>query len=295
MFVIIGLVVLFGCVFGFYILHHGPMGPIIEAAPTEMGIILGAGIGAMVIGNSLEILKGVGGGIGKCLSGPAYHKQEYQDTITLIVKLFKLFKAEGAVALEPHIENPEASSVFGEYPKLLKDHALIEMICDTIRLLVTSNQPPSPDAVEDSLNVAIKTHHHAALKPAEALANLEGALPALGIVACVLGVVKTMAAIDQPPSVLGALIGSALVGTFLGILVAYGFVGPIASAMKARAEEEGKAFEVVKMALVASVRGYPPQVAVEFARKLLFSDVRPTFSDLEGSLKNKPKADAPKA
>ena len=141
MFVIIGLVMLFGCVFGFYILHHGPMAPIIEAAPTEMGIIFGAGVAAMVIGNSIEVLKGVGGGLGKCFGGPAYKKQDYQDTITLIVKLFKLFKAEGAVALEPHIENPEASSVFGEYPKLLKDHDLIAMICDTIRLLVTSNQP----------------------------------------------------------------------------------------------------------------------------------------------------------
>jgi len=287
MFVIIGLVVLFGCVFGFYVNHGGSMAPIMEAAPTELGIIFGAGIGAMVIGNSLDVLKAVGGGVGKTLSGSAYHKQEFQDTITLIVKLFKLFKAEGAVALEPHIENPEASAVFGEYPKLLKDHALIEMICDTIRLLVTSNQPPSPDAVEDTLNVAIKTHHHAALKPAEALTSLEGALPALGIVACVLGVVKTMAAIDQPPSVLGALIGSALVGTFLGVFLAYGIVGPLAGRLKQIVDEEGQIYVVAKWTLIGHLKGYPVPLIIESARAAIDHHSRPTFAEVFDGLRGK--------
>ncbi|MBM4224378.1 MAG: flagellar motor stator protein MotA [Gammaproteobacteria bacterium] len=287
MFVIIGLVVLFGCVFGFYVNHGGSMAPIMEAAPTELGIIFGAGIGAMVIGNSLDVLKAVGAGVGKTLSGSAYHKQEFQDTITLIVKLFKLFKAEGAVALEPHIENPEASAVFGEYPKLLKDHALIEMICDTIRLLVTSNQPPSPDAVEDTLNVAIKTHHHAALKPAEALTSLEGALPALGIVACVLGVVKTMAAIDQPPSVLGALIGSALVGTFLGVFLAYGIVGPLAGRLKQIVDEEGQIYVVAKWTLIGHLKGYPVPLIIESARAAIDHHSRPTFAEVFDGLRGK--------
>lgn len=287
MFVIIGLVLLFGCVFGFYVNHGGPMGPILEATPTEMGIILGAGIAAMLMGNSLQILKGVGAGLGKCLSGPAYHKQEFQDTITLIVKLFKLFKAEGAVALEPHIENPEGSAVFGEYPKLLKDHALIAMICDTIRLLVTSNQPPKPDAVEDYLNVAIKTHHHGALKPAEAMANLEGALPALGIVACVLGVVKTMASIDQPPAVLGALIGSALVGTFLGVFMAYGIVGPLAARMKQIIDEEGQIYHVAKFTLVGHLRGDPVPLIIESARAAIDHHSQPTFAEVFDGLRGK--------
>jgi len=263
------------------------MAPIMEAAPTELGIIFGAGIGAMVIGNSLDVLKAVGAGVGKTLSGSAYHKQEFQDTITLIVKLFKLFKAEGAVALEPHIENPEASAVFGEYPKLLKDHALIEMICDTIRLLVTSNQPPSPDAVEDTLNVAIKTHHHAALKPAEALTSLEGALPALGIVACVLGVVKTMAAIDQPPSVLGALIGSALVGTFLGVFLAYGIVGPLAGRLKQIVDEEGQIYVVAKWTLIGHLKGYPVPLIIESARAAIDHHSRPTFAEVFDGLRGK--------
>lgn len=287
MFVIIGLVVLFGCVFGFYILHHGPMGPIIEATPTEMGIILGAGIGAMIIGNSMEILKGVGAGIGKCLSGPAYHKQEFQDTITLITKLFKLLKAEGAVALEPHIENPDSSSIFGEYPKLLKDHALIGMICDTIRLLVTSNQPPNPETVADNLNVTIKTHHHSVMKPAAALANLEGALPALGIVACVLGVVKTMAAIDQPPAILGALIGSALVGTFLGVFMAYGIVGPLAARLAQIVDEEGQIYAVAKFTLIGHVRGDPVPLIIESARAAIDHHSAPTFAEVFDGLRGK--------
>jgi chemotaxis protein MotA len=287
MFVIIGLVVLFGCVFGLYVHHHGPMEPIIEAAPTEMGIILGAGVGAMIIGNSIAVLKGVGGGIGKCLKGAAYHKQDYQDTITLIVKLFKLFKAEGAVALEPHIENPEASAVFGEYPKLLKDHALVAMICDTIRLLVTSNQPPSPDAVEDALNVGIKTHHHGALKPAEALAALEGALPALGIVACVLGVVKTMAAIDQPPPVLGGLIGSALVGTFLGVFMAYGIVGPLAGRLKQVVDEEAQIYQVAKFTLIGHLKGMPVPLIIESARAAIDHHSQPTFAEVFDGLRGK--------
>lgn len=287
MFVIIGLVVLFGCVFGLYVAHGGPLEPIIEAAPTEMGIILGAGVGAMVIGNSIAILKGVGGGLGKCMKGAAYHKQDYQDTITLIVKLFKLFKAEGAVALEPHIENPESSAVFGEYPKLLKDHALVGMICDTIRLLVTSNQPPSPDAVEDTLNVAIKTHHHSALKPAEALTNLEGALPALGIVACVLGVVKTMAAIDQPPPVLGGLIGSALVGTFLGVFMAYGIVGPLAGRLKQVVDEEGQIYQVAKFTLIGHLKGLPVPLIIESARAAIDHHSQPTFAEVFDGLRGK--------
>lgn len=287
MFVIVGLVMLFGCVFGFYVLHHGPMEPIIEAAPIELGTIFGAGISAMLIGNSLEIIKGVGGGIGKCLSGPAYHKQEFMDTIFLVVKLFKVFKAEGAVALEAHIENPEASAIFGEYPKLLKDHALIAMIADTIRLLVTSNQPPKPEAVEDYLNVAIKAHHTAALKPAEAMAALEGALPALGIVACVLGVVKTMAAIDQPPPVLGGLIGSALVGTFLGVFMAYGIVGPLAARLAQIIDEEGQIYAVAKFTLIGHIRGDPVPLIIESARAAIDHHSAPTFAEVFDGLRGK--------
>ena len=287
MFAIIGLVVLFGCVFGGYILAGGKMAPILKALPFEMLIIGGAVVGAMVISNSLDVLKGVGAGIGKVFGGPSFHKQEYMDTIFLVVKLFKVFKAEGAVALESHIENPEASSIFGEFPKLLKDHSLINMIADTIRLLVTSNQPPKPDAVEDVLNLAIKTHHHNAMKPAEALAALSGALPALGIVACVLGVVKTMAAIDQPPPVLGALVGAALVGTFLGVFLAYGIVEPMATRLKQIIDEDGEIYHVAKHALIGHLQGYPVPLIIESARAAISHHSQPTFAEVFDGLRGK--------
>jgi len=287
LFAIIGLVVLFGCVFGGYILAGGKMAPILKALPFEMLIIGGAGVGAMVISNSLDVLKGVGAGIGKVFGGPSFHKQEYMDTIFLVVKLFKVFKAEGAVALESHIENPEASSIFGEFPKLLKDHSLINMIADTIRLLVTSNQPPKPDAVEDVLNLAIKTHHHNAMKPAEALAALSGALPALGIVACVLGVVKTMAAIDQPPPVLGALVGAALVGTFLGVFLAYGIVEPMATRLKQIIDEDGEIYHVAKHALIGHLQGYPVPLIIESARAAISHHSQPTFAEVFDGLRGK--------
>jgi chemotaxis protein MotA len=286
-FAIIGLVVLFACVFGGYVLAGGKMAPILKALPFEMMISGGAGVGAMVISNSLDVLKGVGAGIGKVFGGPKYHKQEYMDTIFLVVKLFKVFKAEGAVALESHIENPEASSIFGEYPKLLKDHSLINMIADTIRLLVTSNQPPKPEAVEDVLILAIKTHHHNEMKPAEALAALSGALPALGIVACVLGVVKTMAAIDQPPPVLGALVGAALVGTFLGVFLAYGIVEPMATRLKQIIDEDGEIYHVAKHALIGHLQGYPVPLIIESARAAISHHSQPTFAEVFDGLRGK--------
>ena len=285
MFVMIGLVVLFGAVFGGYILAGGSMAPILHATPHEMIVIGGAGVAAMIISNSVDVLKGVGAGIGKTMAGPAYHKQEFMDTMFLVVKLFKVFKGEGAVALEAHIENPEASAIFSAYPKLLKDHALTHMITDCIRLLVTSNQPPKPEAVEDMLNLSIKTHHHGALKPAEALAGLAGALPALGIVACVLGVVKTMAAIDQPPAILGGLVGSALVGTFLGVFLAYGIVEPLAARLKQVVDEEGEIYHVAKHMLLGHINGYPVPLIIESARAAISHHSQPSFAEVFDGLR----------
>jgi len=281
----IGLVVLFGAVFGGYILAGGSMAPIIHATPHEMIVIGGAGVAAMIISNSVDVLKGVGAGIGKTMAGPAFHKQEFMDTMFLVVKLFKVFKGEGAVALEAHIENPEASAIFSAYPKLLKDHALTHMITDCIRLLVTSNQPPKPEAVEDMLNLSIKTHHHGALKPAEALAGLAGALPALGIVACVLGVVKTMAAIDQPPAILGGLVGSALVGTFLGVFLAYGIVEPLAARLKQVVDEEGEIYHVAKHMLLGHINGYPVPLIIESARAAISHHSQPSFAEVFDGLR----------
>jgi chemotaxis protein MotA len=284
---IIGLVVVFGCVFGGFIMAGGSMAPIIKAAPVETFIIAGAAIGAMVTGNSMTIVKGFFGGIGHILAGPKFNKQDFMDCIFLVSKIMKVLKAEGAVALESHVEAPESSAIFGEYPRLLKDHALIHLITDSIRLLVVSSSAPRPDAVEDVMTLAIKTHHHEALKPAVCFANLAGALPALGIVACVLGVVKTMAAIDQPPAVLGALIGSALVGTFLGVLFAYGIAEPLGNRLTQIIDDEGQMYNVVKQIIVGTLNGHPMPVIIEAARVGLTHDFQPSFSEVFDGLRGK--------
>ena len=278
---------MFGCVFGGFIMAGGSMAPIIKAAPVETFIIAGAAIGAMVTGNSMTIVKGFFGGIGHILAGPKFNKQDFMDCIFLVSKIMKVLKAEGAVALESHVEAPESSAIFGEYPRLLKDHALIHLITDSIRLLVVSSSAPRPDAVEDVMTLAIKTHHHEALKPAVCFANLAGALPALGIVACVLGVVKTMAAIDQPPAVLGALIGSALVGTFLGVLFAYGIAEPLGNRLTQIIDDEGQMYNVVKQIIVGTLNGHPMPVIIEAARVGLTHDFQPSFSEVFDGLRGK--------
>lgn len=287
MFAIIGLVVLFGCVFGGYIIAGGSMAPIIKAAPIEMVIIAGAGVGAMLIGNSLDTIKGAAAGVGKVFKGPKYKKDDYLSIIFVVAKMLKTLKAEGAVALEPHIESPEGSAIFGEYPALLKDHSLLHYITDTIRLMVVSSSNLSPYAVEEVMDTAIKTHHHAELKPAAALASLAGALPALGIVACVLGVVKTMAAIDQPPAVLGGLVGSALVGTFLGVFLAYGMVEPMATRLNQIIEDEAEIYHVIKQLIVGTLHGHPMPLIIEAARVSISHEKQPSFSEVFDGMRGK--------
>jgi len=206
--------------------------------------------------------------------------------LKLIYDLLMKSRKEGLLAIEADLEAPEKSPVFSRYPVVLADHHMLEFITDCLRLMVGGNL--DPHELESLLEYELETHHKETLEPSHAVQRVADALPGFGIVAAVLGIINTMAAIDgADTATIGAKVGAALVGTFLGILVAYGLVGPIAAAMEHRAHENGKGFEVVKMALVASVRGYPPQVAVEFARKLLFSEVRPTFGDLEAHLKGK--------
>jgi chemotaxis protein MotA len=243
--------------------------------PSEIVVIIGAAIGAFITSNSVKTCKAAFSGAIGLIKPVPYTREVYVELLKLVFDLLVKSRKEGLLAIENDIADPSKSPVFSKYPKILEDPHMIEFITDCMRLMVGGNL--DPNELEALLDYELETHHKEAHEPAHAVQQVADALPGFGIVA----------------AELGAKVGAALVGTFLGILVAYGFVGPIASAMKGRAEEEGKAFEVVKMALVASVRGYPPQVAVEFARKLLFSDVRPTFSDLEDSLKNKPKAAEP--
>jgi len=256
--------------------------------PSEIVVIIGAALGAFITSNSVKVVKASFANAIGLMKPSRYTRETYVDLLKLIFDLLVKSRKEGLLAIENDIENPEKSNVFSKYPKILADHHMMEFITDCLRLMVGGNL--DPNELESLLEYELDTHHKEAAEPAHAVQKVADALPGFGIVAAVLGIVNTMSSIEGASSAeIGHKVGAALVGTFLGILVAYGFVGPIAAAMEARAHEEGKAFEVVKMALVASVRGYPPQVSVEFARKLLFSDVRPSFTDLEEHLKNKPK------
>ncbi|AMG76436.1 MULTISPECIES: flagellar motor stator protein MotA [Sphingopyxis] len=280
MFPVIGIVVLILLVFGGFALTGGNLGPVMHALPHEMLIIGGAAVGSLIIGNSGQELKALGAGLGKVFKGPQYKKQDYLDCILLVSSLMKMMRTEGPVAVEPHIEDPASSPLFQQYPKLLKDKTLVHLICDTLRLVVVSSGTLDPHAVEEVMDHAVKTHHHHAIKPADGLQNLADALPALGIVAAVLGVVKTMGSIDKPPEILGAMIGSALVGTFLGVLLAYGLVGPFATRARAVIESDAAIYQTVKQLIIASLHGHPQPLVIEAARSGVAHDNQPSFAEV---------------
>jgi chemotaxis protein MotA len=280
MFAIIGIIVLIAMVFGGFALTGGNLGPVLHALPHEMLIIGGAGVGSLLIGNSIKELKALGGGLAKVFKGPRYAKQDYLDCILLLGKLMKLLRTEGPVALEPHIESPKESNIFGDYPKLIADATLIHLICDTLRLVVVSSGTLDPHAVEEVMDNSIKNHHHHSIKPADGLQNLADALPALGIVAAVLGVVKTMGSIDKPPEILGGMIGSALVGTFLGVLLAYGLVGPFANRAKQVIEADSAMYQTVKQIIIASLHGHPQPLVIEAARSGIEHSNQPSFAEV---------------
>ncbi len=280
MFAIVGIVVLLVMVFGGFAFTGGSLGPVLEALPHEMLIIGGAGVGALIIGNSAKELKALGGAMGKVFKGPRYSRQDYLDCIFLVSRLMKMLRTEGPVAVEPHIEEPVSSSVFAEYPKLLKDETLIHLIADTLRLVVVSSGTLDPNAVEEVMDNSIKNHVHHTEQPTETLQTLSDALPALGIVAAVLGVVKTMGSIDKPPAILGAMIGSALVGTFLGVLLSYGLVGPFANRAKQVVAADAAIYHVVKQIIVASLNGHPLPLVIEAARSGIEHSNQPSFAEV---------------
>jgi chemotaxis protein MotA len=280
MFPVIGIIVLIVMVFGGFVLTGGNLAPVLHALPHEMLIIGGAGVGSLIIGNSGKELKALGGSLGKVFKGPQYAKQDYLDCIFLVSKLMKILRTEGPVAVEPHIESPAESAIFAEYPRLLKDQTLVHLICDTLRLVVVSSGTLDPHAVEEVMDNAIKNHHHHTVKPAEGLQGLADALPALGIVAAVLGVVKTMGSIDKPPEILGAMIGSALVGTFLGVLLAYGLVGPFANRAKQVIEGDAAIYQTVKQIIIASLHGHPQPLVIEAARSGIDHANQPSFAEV---------------
>jgi chemotaxis protein MotA len=281
-YLIIGAIVVVASVLGGFMMVGGKVLALWHV--NEIIVICGCALGAYVIGTPPKVMKSAMQGMVALLKGPKYRRADYVDLLKLIYEVLLKMRRDGTMSIEDHIENPKDSAIFQKYPKIAADHHVLEFITDCLRLMVGGNM--NPHELESLLEYELETHHQEALEPSHSVQKVADALPGFGIVAAVLGIILTMSIVGSaPPAEIGEKVASALVGTFLGIFIAYGFVGPIASAMENRAHEEGKAFEVVKMALVASLRGYAPSVAIEFARKLLFSDVRPSFQDLEADLR----------
>jgi chemotaxis protein MotA len=286
---IIGLVVLFACVFGGFIISGGSLHTVIEAAPHELLTILGAAVAALLIGSSMYTLKKVGGDCGKVMSGPKWKTSDFRDLLCLLFLLTKTMKSKGLIALEAHIEKPEDSSIFKRYPRISKDHFALAFICDTLRMMTMSLEDPLQ--VEAAMEKQLEKHHNEALSTALSLQNMADGLPALGIVAAVLGVIKTMGSISEPPEILGGMIGSALVGTFMGVFLAYGIVGPLSTRLKAIVDEESLFYHVIRDILVAHLHGNAAQVSVEIGRGSVPSEAQPTFQELEEVLNNIPKVE----
>lgn len=279
MFQIIGIVIVFVMVFGGYILAGGHMSVILKALPFELMMILGAAIGAFLIGNSMVVIKGTAAGMGKIFGGPKWKSADYKDLLCLLFLLTRLMKTKGVIALEAHIETPDESNIFQRYPKILKDHFATDFICDTLRMMTLNLE--DPHQVEDAMDAQLEKHHHEAGEAQHALQGTADALPALGIVAAVLGVVKTMGSISEPPEVLGKMIGGALVGTFLGVFLAYGFFGPFASRLKQVIDEDHQFYMIIKDVLVSHLHGNAPQISIEIGRGSVPTAGQPSFTEME--------------
>jgi chemotaxis protein MotA len=279
MFFIIGSVIVVVSVIGGYTFSGGHLAVLWQ--PFELLIIIGAATGGFITANRKPVLAATGAAVAALLKAERYDKASYLELLSLLYAVFKLSKTKGALALEQHVEKPDESSLFAQYPKFNGDHHAVVFLCDYLRLLTLGTD--NHHEMESLMDEEIEAHHEEQAAVVGAIQTVADGLPALGIVAAVLGVIHTMGSITEPPEVLGHLIGGALVGTFCGVLFAYGFVGPIASAVKARAEADVRYFMCMKSGILAYMQGYAPAVAVEFARKALNSDVRPTFYEVEAA------------
>ncbi len=284
MFLIIGSVIVLASVVGGYIANGGHLEVLFQ--PFEVLIIFGAAIGAFVTSNRKPVLSATISAILGLVKAERYDKEAYLELLSLLYSVFKLAKTKGALALEAHVENPQESSLFQRFPKFFSDHHATVFLCDYLRLLTLGTD--NHHEMETLMDEDIETHHEEHAAVVTAVQNMADGMPALGIVAAVLGVIHTMGSITEPPAVLGHLIGGALVGTFMGVLLSYGFVGPIAASIKGRGEAEQRYFLCMKSGILAYMQGYAPSVAVEFARKSLNTDVRPTFYEVEEAVEALP-------
>lgn len=275
--IFIGIIVVLGCIGVGFTIHGGNV--LVLMSPIEVMIICGASFGAMIIGNPLSVSIGVIKSAVTLIKPSKYKKEFYMDLLTLLYDIFNKTRREGLMAIEGDIEEPENSPIFSNYPTIMKDHHIVEFICDYLRIMVAGNM--APHELEALIDQEMDGHHQEAGLIPGAVQTAADGLPGFGIVAAVLGVVITMGKIGGPPAEIGASVAAALVGTLLGILFAYGFIAPFASYLNHMAREESRAYEAIKAVLVASMNGVPPQIAVEFGRKVIYHSVRPGFKELE--------------
>ncbi|QIL45093.1 flagellar motor stator protein MotA [Acidovorax sp. HDW3] len=285
MFLIIGYLICFGCIFGVFVAHGGNVKVLLEALPFEMITIGGGALGAFVVNNQPKVLKATMAALPSALKSSKYTKARYLELMSLLYEILQKARKEGLMSIEGDVESPKDSPIFQKFPNVGSDHHVVEFMTDYLRMMVSGNL--NAHEIEALMDSEIETHHQEAHAPIAALTRLAGALPAFGIVAAVLGVVNTMGSVGQPPAVLGGMIASALVGTFLGIFLAYGVAEPLAGLLEQKAEDAAKEFVCIKTTLLASMQGYNPATAIEFGRKVLFSDVRPGFLELESHVKGK--------
>lgn len=280
MFLIVGYIVILGAALGTYAVH-GSLAAL--WVPMEYIAIVGLALGTFLASNDIKVIKATLGSLPSLFKGSKFNKAAYVDLLAMLFEVLAKVRKEGLMSIENDVENPHESPIFGKYPSISHDHHVMEFTTDYLRMMVGGNL--NAIEIENLMDVEIETHHHEVAVPGHVMAKVADGLPAFGIVVAVMGVVNVMGSVGEPPPVLGKMIGGALVGTFLGILVSYGFVSPISSLLEQKADEGSKIYQVIKVVLLASMSGYAPQVAVEFGRKVLFSGDRPTFSELEQELK----------
>jgi len=283
MFVIVGYVLVLGAVFGGFVMAGGHVASLFQ--PVELIMIGGSALGAFFVANTPKTIKSTLKALPSLLKSSKFSKALYIDLLSMLYEILAKVRKEGLMSIESDVENPEASPIFSKYPHIQKDHHAMEFLTDYMRMMVGGNL--NAFEIENLMDNEIETHHHEGEVPIHALAKLADGLPAFGIVAAVMGVVHTMESVGIPPAELGKLIAAALVGTFLGILLSYGFVAPLASLLEQKLHESTKMFQCMKVTLLASMNGYAPQVAVEFGRKVLYSTERPGFRELEDEVKSR--------
>jgi chemotaxis protein MotA len=291
MFSIVGILVVFGSVIAGYLMEKGKLAVLMQ--PSELVVIGGAAIGTVLVANPIHILKQIISGLTGVLRGSPFHKQRYVETLKMMFELFAKSRKEGAIAIESDIEEPEKSSIFSKYPEFLKDHHVRDFVCDTMRMAITGGVGAFD--LDQMMELDLEVHHQSATQPIQALNSVADALPGLGIVAAVLGVVITMGALGGPPEEIGKKVAAALVGTFLGILLCYGMVGPLASNMGKIVDEEHNYYHVLRVAMLAFIKGTPPIMAVEMGRRAIPEHSRPGFGEVEKACRAKSIAPVTKA